>query len=370
MPRNSRRTLSHLAAPLAAAALLFLTPPGRAQTAIQATVFIAQEAMQEIANKVAAIKLAELNANTADNVRKMIGEARKDFVKGMTDLDQQIATLEVNKDKNADLLAELKKAKAHGQQAEAKLKDLQARMADNDKMKASLGSGFLVRTLREVAQSMGQAGKTVAAADATLSSTSDDKAGFVEIRELTISKGAMKFYVTDFVPGKGFVEKEIFAGNKIAIRKLPVVIRAAVQEDNKKRLTEQQAKNDGKTVVFEDVDGTPGNKFAYGNKMATSLWTAKEEYTWKADLSVAANKKLRGLSQLNSDIATKAKTGDRAQISPTESVAQNLTFDVEGKSLGWKLVSVRNGVERTEEIAPKNGNAKARIVISIFPAGQ
>lgn len=328
----------------------------------------AETGLSHLADYLAEAKVESLKGKKLDEIREKIKTERGHFLSAKGDLMNEIKALEVNPGKNKELIGELKKALAKSEETAQKFNVLNNLLSSDDALIGAVKSGLLTRTLRETAALVSKTHKIIDDSHAALGSLGAEKAGIVEINQLKALEGKMRFYMYNFVPGKGVVEVEIKVGDRIPVSSFPISIRASVEDEMKTKF--RNLKSSGTLpggTVFNDVsDATDGHKFSYTNeRVGTTTWVSKEEYTWEPD-NADTKKKLTRLSQRNSDPSTEMNKGDVVEIW-TVVPAQKLGFYVTAKTNVWKRRSLLNNKETLGEQVPSNNVGKAYINISVFP---
>lgn len=347
---------------LATLGLLTLQPARAISLYFQATQ-AAERAMLAIAEEVQRSRHEAFSERWANQMRDKVRAAGGQFRSAFEELELEIARLETRPEENAELLAELRRVKQQSLAAKDRLVKLNQLMIDTETLKNAKTSGHLERTLRDVAEALNQVAGQMEETQETLSTVGDEdwQPGFVEIRELTVTEGEMKLYMSR----GGRDDEEVRVGSQVRIDQLPIRIRACVQDEQKQRLTERK-RNPPSTIEFHEVDGTPGHKFEYTGTSGTSTWTVKERYRFTPDPRADDNSRIRAWAQRSSDGATEPSSGDVLEIHTSGPVAQNLTFDVEGEVLYWRRSSDLHR-DTSHQETPQGNRARARLVLSLFP---
>lgn len=333
-----------------------------------AAMVAAEKVMTEVADQVNDMRLEAITHKKAEEIRANVLRASEGYRGAVEELRAEIKRLEVNKAGNAPLLAELNKTLSDTEEAKKRMKGIISMMDTDSNMINAVKSGHLVKTLRSVAEVIGKTRQTVDRAHDVMGSTGSEKPGFIEVRSIESQEGKMHFYMSDYVAGQGFTEVELKQGRKVPVRALPIVIRACVEDDFKTDMTKKRDEHlmPGGTYFENPGDSSPGHKFKYTNeKVGTSTWIAREEYTWSID-RFTEKSKIRGMRQRSSDPSTKDAKGDIVEIHTAGAVAQNLAFEIEGTVVSWDRRSVLHGREKTGSIVPRNNTARARITVSLF----
>lgn len=354
---------------LAALVVLAVSTPAEAVVVYAETALAAQRTFEALADLAAEQHQAGLERRSVDAIRNQAREARKQFIAAMSQLDQEIARLRADPKGNAALLAELQKAKKQGEAAREYLKKLTSLMADDKTMLGAKKSGFLGRSMRKVAATMGATATTIESAHTALAPAGEGNAGFIEVLELSVTQGEMVFYMKDYVAGRGVVDVPLRKGQRVEVRRFPIRIRAAIQDDNKKRLAKLEKKRvvGSSQIEFDNVTGyEKGHKFVYTGKPGTTTWIARESYVWQPSRYGPTSSRIRAFSQTRSDLSTEPKTGDIVEIHPKGASAQGLVLEVSAQCLRWDRRSILVGGERAGKVVPKNNKAKATLKLSYF----
>jgi hypothetical protein len=362
--------ISRSIASVCAATILLVCATASAAPLYAAAAAAAERAYADLADQIAQARQDNLRGFRADGVRNEVRAQTTAFTEAMTGLDRELASLRQNPQKNLDLIAELEKAKDRSEDARSRLRTLNSLMSQGDEvMLNAVRSGVMERALRSVAEAMGGAARTIESAHRELDVSEGEQPGYVEIRRLQVEQGKIKFFMNSYVAGRGLTEVEIKLGGRYPVRKLPIVIRASVIDDQKQRLLnleQEHVVGRSQSVVFDPVvDFSPGHRFQYTGLPGTSIWTAEETYAWEPSPGGTAEA-VRRLQQESSDRATVPATGDLVLIHPARVPAQNLTFHVTGTTVRWKRESILNNRAQRGEMVPGNNEARATIVLSLF----
>ncbi len=345
-----------------------------AQTAIAAASLAGEKAMQEVSFLVLLLRQQQQRQIRADKAVAALATARSLFVESITQIDKDIQALRINEDKNRVDLDRLIQLRADSVSIHAKLKTLTKLSDMANQMNAAQRSGMLERTIQETQAFFSRLKQADQATQASLRSGGSDIAGSVEIRSVQMNRGELAFYMEDYVPGRGWTEVAIAPGQEMRIRSLPVVIRASIQDDNKKRLAAELQKTGHDYIDFEASGGIATQAFLTGHAfryvssvgIGESVWTSRgETYKWEADR--ADRWTMQHLRRVDARDSSPYAKGDIVAIFPTDGTSQNLVFYVEAGTQGWHRQSVLNGKQVARDFDPQNGTASGRIVISVFP---
>jgi hypothetical protein len=345
--------------------VLFVAAPALAQVAYIQAAVAAEQAMAKLAEDLADMRKDTIDNKKAEEIRARLSGPdgiNTKFIAAMTELREEKAKLMINKKENAAEIKRLEQAEKKGEGVRAKLKKMQSLMADDKVMIGAAKSGALQRVAAEASAAMKTTAEAINAVSGGVNAIGgDDKPGSIEFTKIEVKSGKIRFFVTD----RDGAEKEVFEGSTIRIAKLPISIRASIQDAEKVRLDAQWGTGGATWDPKPDTTG-PAHFYAYEGAGGRSEWTAREEYKWSA----TDNKdRLRSLGQRNSDGSTKKATGDVVDVVPAKSVAQAVGLELEAKSLKWERKSKLPGGTRTTDVVPKDATASARLVISVFPAG-
>jgi hypothetical protein len=346
--------------------VLVLAVPALAQVAYIQAAVAAEQAMAKLSEELADMRKDAIDSKKADEIRnRMQGPEgiNTKFINAMAELRDEKQKLMINKKQNAAEIARLEKAEKRAEGVRAKLKKFTSLMADDKTMIGAAKSGALQRAAADAAGAMKETAAAINDVSGKVNAIGgDDKPGSIEFTKINVKSGKLRFFITD----RDGVEKEIFEGSTIKIAKLPIVVRASIQDAEKVRLDSQHGSGGATWDPKPDGAVGPLHFYAYEGAGGRSEWTAREEYKWSATENAD---RLRSLGQRNSDASTKKGTGDIVDIVPAKSVAQSVGLDVEAKSLKWERVSKLPGGKRTADVVPKDASASAHLVISVFPAG-
>lgn len=348
----------------AVALVVLLAVRARAQGMYISTAVAAEHAMAKLTEDLAEMRKASIDSKKAEEIRARVSGPEginTKFINAMTELHDEKAKLMVNKEKNAAEIARLEEAEKRAEGVRTKLKKLQSLTADDRTLIGAVKSGTLQRIAAEASAAMKDTASAVADVSGQVTASGDDKPGSIEIKKIDVKRGKLRFFVSE----AGGAEKEVFEGSTIRITKLPVSLRASIQDSEKVRLDQQWG---GGAATWDPKPSAPGpaHHYAYEGQGGRSEWTAHEEYHWTAGDN---RDRLRSLGQRNSDDATQKSTGDVVELVPAKPVAQAIGLDVEAKSLRWERKSKLPGGERKADVTAKDAAASAHLTVSFFPAG-
>lgn len=323
-----------------------------------------EEAMGAVHDLILQLRLEQQRDIRADRVREKLAEARRQYIRALGELDTEVKRLESNPEANARQLANLRSVRADSTQVHDRLKTLTSLADLSSNMTAAQRSGALQRTVEELGGFLEKLRRELKATQTGLTRTGVDAVGTVLIVGMESLHGQMQILMEDYVPGQGWVETPVAAGEERLVRRLPVVLRASIRDEVKRNLSARRAEG-GRTVTFLDVAGAlEGQAFQYRSEAGAgeSRWSAAETYEWEMD-NPRTKQLVRAWLPRNS---TRHARNDVLEMHPAQGTAQNIVVRVTGSTV-WTRQSVQNGRETTAEVTPKDGRAQARLVLSVLP---
>jgi hypothetical protein len=352
----------------AAIVLLLFVQTTSGQTTIMAAVVLSEEAMNGLD-----AWLRDQMQNTQrmiriDKAKDLLGKARSAYITAIQQVDTEIRRLEQNPDLNRNELARLRSVKQDATQAHRRLSFLskltESRQEEKNILLGALKSPYFRKTIQEITALNNRLKGTLDTNARTLAGNGSEVIGSIEVRSIDIYRGELELYVMEDLPGGGRIETPLVRDQGVAVRQLPIVVRASIRDENKKRLL--AAPENAITIEFEGSDdGLPDQVIRYQGTAGQSVWRTSETYKWEPDnKDPRMREKLRAFMTRNSSRYAK---GDIAEIHPLGGTVQNLVFYIDAQCDGWHRESTINGRKVEGDIVPKNNTASARLVVSIFP---
>jgi hypothetical protein len=392
-----------------------------AQVVVTSVVLAGEEALDGMENWVLDMKREQNRAVRADRVRDKLKVARDQYSRSLAAVDTEIRRLQVNPEGNRREIANLQRIQKSGGELHERLKLLTS-YADSDTVLINaLRSGNLEKTLRQARDMLNGYKREVAAVRERLDRPGGgfpgEAIGSVSIRALESLRGTLSFFMEDYVPGIGWTEVALRPGVDLPIRKLPIVIRASLRDDEKKNLIAGAARSGyceaipGSAIAVGATSGRPacecmaglawdstysacvpaadhgtpqskiplgsgplveflrpnagailtGQVFRYRGQSGEFLMTTQETYTWDIDVNT---QRLGGALRRSSSPAAKQ---DIIEIHPAQTLVQNLVLRVEATSTGWRREGTFRNKPFRQDLPPRNNSAAARLVISVLP---
>lgn len=354
------------------AAALIVLPLGQAaaMSAYLTAAAAAERLYSELNESLKDEMLATRKSGRATQIHNKVMQAAKAFQEHQNRLAEERDRLMVNPKDNATLIAEIDEAQARLRQAQQKIREMVKMVSQSDQvtLNAAKKDGFLAKRAVEVANAIGNARQTIDGTYLALGDTGNESPGSVTIDGIDVTPaGGIVFYMKDYVAGKGVVDVELEVGQTYRVSKLPITIRAAIQNNHKTRLTrmldEPRENSEIQFTAIENV--SKGHKFEYSGKPGKSVWVANEAYRWNVSDGRGRNK-VRALKQRGSDLTVAEETGDVVEIYTEGAVAQHMRFVVDATG-GWTRTSTLSGGVRQVQVPTKPEKARAEIEISLFP---
>jgi hypothetical protein len=323
-----------------------------------------EEAMGALHALILEMQLERQREIRADRVRDKLAVARREYIQAIRELDTEVRRLESNPEANAKALSNLRKLRADSAQVHDRLKTLTSLADLTSNMTTAQRRGALKQTMDEVQVFLSRLQGEMKENRAALTRSGVDAVGTVMIVGVEALHGKMEILMEDYVPGRGWTETPVAAGEERLVRSLPVKLRASIRDDVKTGLAARRAEG-GRTVTFLDVEGAlEGQAFHYRSEAGAgeSRWTAAETYEWQMD-NPRTKQLVRAWLARNS---TRYARNDVLEMHPAHGTAQNIVLRVVATTV-WTRRSVQNGRETTAEVTPKDGRAEARLVVSVMP---